>query len=419
MITSPGIELTPAEQERQLQLQMSARSPDLMRFTGGLWWSLLPASSLAGHSVGVSGEWPDHYRHAGASMAQTVARVSRPNPLLRSVGAFDLTLLVGAILPLAVITLTFDVAAADREQGRWGLVRAHASSLPRLIISRCFVRVGALALLVIVLTASSVLILPTGQWDAAAVGNVLIWGAWLSAYMAFWATLAILSNALPLSASGAGLLLLLSWFITVIAVPTVVERVINRSERMSQQSELLAFEADVRRQSELEADEVWAEFREQHPEIQLDQESPQQEQLLRDMALSEVIRSRVRTRTEAYFRRFLNRDDVLDRLQLLTPLLAWRTAADQCAGTSLRHYVEFAQQTAAFHEEFLSCFEPMSLDGRELSLSDIQNIPQFDARQLQRRLHLPPLLLSAVSLATWIAACGFMARWCFRRNANQ
>ena len=47
-------ELTSARQERRSELQLSARSPDLLRFTAGLWRSILPPSLLAGLSTGAS-----------------------------------------------------------------------------------------------------------------------------------------------------------------------------------------------------------------------------------------------------------------------------------------------------------------------------------------------------------------------------
>jgi len=412
-------ELTPAEQDRQLLLQMSARSPDLMRFTDGVWRSILPATPLSGLSTGASGDWPDHYRHAGPSKSQTLTRAMQPNPLLAAVGAFDLTLLVGAILPLAAIVLTYNVAAADREQGRWELVQSHASSISRLVISRCVVRVGLLAAVVITLTALSTLVFPTGRWDVATFRNLLIWSGGVSAYLAVWCALAVLVNSYRLSSAGAGLLLLVCWCLLVVAVPSLLERGINARLQMPPNSELASMEAEVRKQAEKEADETWAEFLRQHPGIEIDDENPQQEQLLRDIALEEAIRSGTNKRFEEYYRQFLDREDLLDQAQLLTPLLAWRTIADQAAGTSLRHFVEFARQTAVFHDDYISSFEPMSLAGRELSLSDIQAIPRFDSGELPVRLDHLSLLLSAASLLVWGGMCGLLSWRRFRRDARQ
>lgn len=414
-----GGELAPALQDRRLKLRMSARSPDLMRYTGGLWRSTLPASPLTSLSMGAAGEWPDNYHHAGASKAQTLTRAMRPNPLLAAVGAFDLTLLVGVILPLAVIALTFNVVAADQEQGRWELVGSHAASVPSLIFARCLVRVGASALVVILVTALFAIVFSTGRWDGATIRNFLAWSAWLSAYLSFWTALAILVNSLRLSSAGVGLLFLLCWSILVLLVPAVLQRGINRGFQIPPQSELLAMEEDIRKQAEQDADELWAEFLKQHPEIEIDDDQPQQEQLLRDVVLNDVIRSRVHARIENYFQRFLNRESVLDRSQLLTPLLAWRTAADQCTGTSLRHYLEFARQTAVFHDEYVGYFESKSVAGQQMSLSDIQEIPRFDDGQLSKRLHAPPLLRSAASLLLWTGGCGLLSWRCFRNGAIQ
>lgn len=412
-------DLTPNEIDRQFELQMSAKSPDLMRYTEGIWWAIFPASPLSSFSMGASGKWPDHYHHEGSSVTQSLSRPVRSNPLLATIGAFDLTLLVGALLPLAVIALTYNVVAMDREQGRWPLIGLHATSISWLVANRCMVRVGALIAVVIGVTLSGSLIATDGEWNLYSVRNFWVWTACMTAYLAFWTLLAICVNSLRLSSSGSGLLLLLCWTFLVIAVPSVVQREVNRRFQIPPGSELIAAEERVQRQAEQESEQVWTEFLRNHPEITLDSENPQQEYLLRDVALNRAIRFRVREQLESYQQRFLDREAFLERYQGLSPLLAWRTAADQSAGASLRHYLDFASQTSEFHEKYISYFEPFSMSGQELSYSDIQAIPRFDADQLQTRLYLPPLLMSVCSLFVWTVAVGVFSWWSFRSRANQ
>lgn len=412
---SISIELSPIQEDRLVELQMSARSPDIMRYIGGIWRSIYPASPLSSLSMGATGEWPDHYYHGASSTTQTLNRTGRANPSLATIGVFDATLLVGAILPLVVIALTYNVVSSDREHGRWSLVGLHAASTPRLIVTRCVVRVVGLLIAVVTVLTACVLIVETTDWGTAATGNLLIWIAWLIAYLAFWTALAISVNFLPVSSSGAGLLLLLAWFILVIVIPSAVQLGTNRSFQFLPPAELVVIEKEIQIQTEEESDKVWADFLREHAEIALDGDNPQQEGLLRDVALNQVVRSRVAARLEKHYQQYLDRESTLDRSQLLSPLLAWRTAADQCAGTSLRHYVEFAKQTSKFHDTFISYFEPFSISGQELSRSDIEELPKFDAGQLQTRLHAPSLVWSAASLLLWTTAAGLLSCWNYRR----
>ncbi|HEY0981731.1 MULTISPECIES: DUF3526 domain-containing protein [unclassified Schlesneria] len=399
--------LTQAQQDRRSELQMSARSADLLRFTGGHWRAMLPPSVLAGLSTGASGEWPDHYDHAGSSITATVSRTMRTSPILAAVGTFDLTLLIGAILPLAVIGLTFNVVAVDRELGRWDLIRSQATSTFRLVVIRSLIRVTAIALVVFLLTVSWILIAPVGDVDLVAIRNIALWGGWLFVYLAFWGALAILVSSFKLSSSGSGLLLLLCWYVLVLAVPSAVEHAINTRFPLPRASDLIAMEADVRKQLEQDVDVVWAEFLQRHPGITLDEDDPQREFVLRDLALIKAIRSEAHQRTEEYFLRFRQREEQLDLCQMLSPLLAWRTAADQCAGTSLRHFLGLARETAAFHDHYLSHFETLSLEGRELMLTDMRELPRFQVKNLPSQLDQAPLLLSATSLLLWTAMGGW------------
>lgn len=412
-------ELTPAQIDRRYELQFSAKLPDLMRYTGGIWWTIYPASKLSHLSMGSSGDWPDHYHHGGSSLTKTLNRSVRSNPLLATVGAFDLTLLVGAMLPLAVIVLTYHIAASDREQGRWPLLGLHSASIPRLILIRCIVRVGALAFTVFTVTVAWILLFPEHQGELAAWNNFLVWSAWLALYLLFWAALSVFANSLPLSTAGSGLLLLLCWGVLVIAVPSAVQTKINQAYQIPPQAEFLDVEDEIQQQTEQESEQIWNEFLKENRDIELDKDNPQQEYLLRDIALNRKVRSRVRERVEQFYHQFLEREAALDRAQLLSPLLAWRTVAEQSAAVSLRHYLDFARQTAQYHETYIRYFEPFSIAGEELTQSDIQNIPQFDSQESHLRLHLLPLLISAGSLLFWITVVGVCSWWNLRRLAIQ
>lgn len=409
--------LTQIQSERQFELQMSAKSPDLMRYIGGIWWTIYPVAPTSSLSMGASEKWPDHYHHAGSSITKTLTASIRSNPLLAIFGAFDLTLLVAAILPLAVIVLNYNVVAADREQGRWPLVELHANSLPRLIALRCVVRTGALMFIVVSMTFGCVLMAAAGEGGLPAVLNIWIWTTWIIAYLAFWTALSIFVNSFSLSSSGTGLLLLLCWTILVIAVPSVVKNEVNRKYQIPPWEQLVSMEDQVQRTAEQDNEAIWAEFLSRHSEIALDSENPQQEYLLRDIALNRFVRSRVREQIKAHHQLLLDRESFLDLSQFFSPLIAWRTAADQSAGTSLRHFLDFADQSVMFHEEYIHYFELFSIAGQELSSSDIQSIPRFDAERLHLKLHWPSLLMSAGSLVLWTFVVGFFSWWNLRRCA--
>ena len=411
-------ELEPAQSDRKFELQMSAKSPDLMRYTEGIWWTIYPATTISNLSMGASRAWPDHYHHGGSSSIKTLKRSVRFSPLLATIGVFDLTLLVGAILPLAVIVLTYNNVAADREQGRWSLVGLHASSIPRLIVMRCLIKVIAIAAIVVALTTICLMSVYSNEWEFMAVRNFALWIVWLAAYLSVWTVITIFVNSLPMSSSGAGLLLILCWCILVIAVPSVVQRGVDHNYEIPPREVLIDIEEEIQKQAEHESEEILTTFLRQHPEIQLDDENPQQKYLLLDVAVNRTIRSRVHVRLQEYYQQFLERESALDQLQLMSPLLAFRTAADQFAGTSLRHYVDFAKQTARFHEKYIQYFEPYSISGKELSQSDIHGIPRFDSDKLETRLHYFPLLMSSASLLLWTAFFGGISWWNFKRRTH-
>lgn len=409
-------ELSRADADRELALQMSARSPDLMRFTGGLWTAVLPVTPLAGIANGVSGTWPDHYRHAGLSVTQTLRQDAQPNPLLAMTGAYDMTLFVGVILPLAVVVLTFDVAAADRESGRWTLVQTQSRSVVRLVAMRCLLRVGTLAFVVGGLVVGWSVFVPVGGIELPTVVRTATLVAWLCGYVAFCGTLGFLVSSFRLSSAGSGIVLLLCWSVLVLFVPSFVERCVSHNVRVPDPAEFNAIEERARQRVEEETDAVWNEYLRQHPDVTFDDDNPQLEFILRDIANQHAVRSRVEAGLQTYFDRFLRREEQVDWSQLITPALAWRTVSEQYASTSIRHYIDFASATAGFHDEYIRYFEPMTLAGRELSLAEIRSLPSFDGRTLAERLYTRPLLLAGASMLAWTGLAGLIGYVRLRRT---
>ncbi|MEM9703576.1 MAG: DUF3526 domain-containing protein, partial [Planctomycetota bacterium] len=397
-LNDDGPALSPAERDRRSALQMAARYPDLMRFTGGLWTTFRTASPLAGLAAGSADDWPIAYRHAGSSLAETLRRAAPTNPLLAIVGAYDTTLLVGAVLPLLLLMLTFDVAADDRERGRWPLLATHCGSVAGLIAVRCGVRVAAVA---------CVAVLPTVLWAAVvrageppAFAPLAVWCGAVVGTLAFWGALSFLVASFDLSAAASGLTLLLCWVVLVLCVPSLIERGVN-DRTTPAPGDLAAVESDADEQFLDLPEDVWRDFLERHPQLELDDENPQQEFLLRDLAAAEAVRDRVNATHRAQLDRFLDRERHLDVVQFLSPALAWRTASEQAAGTSLRHATDLAAATAEFHGRFLRHFEPMTIAGRELTRDDLRAMPAFDEHKIGPRLHAAPLSLAGASLFLW------------------
>ena len=95
----------------------------------------------------------------------------------------------------------------------------------------------------------------------------------------------------------------------------------------------------------------------------------------------------------------------------LSPALVANEALTALAGTGSDRYLQFRQQVSAFHTEWKKFFEPRLMEGRAMSVSDLQTMPRFTWVEPPRaqltavvwrgslQLLLPSLLLAA--LAAW------------------
>jgi ABC-2 type transport system permease protein len=144
------------------------------------------------------------------------------NPLKLMLGRFDLGFVVLYIYPLVILALSFNLLAAERESGTLALLLAQPIRLRSLVLGKLAVR-AALAFAVAVLLPA--LAIYASQKIIGLETNLvrlLLWTFALSAYGAFWFSLAVLVNARNYGAARNALTLFIGWIVIVIMIPALI-----------------------------------------------------------------------------------------------------------------------------------------------------------------------------------------------------
>ena len=158
---------------------------------GALGFSVLSAyvviepPPLAPLAAGVSALMPDYYRFDAHGMFLQRSTSSIDNPLRLSAGSFDLAFVLVFLIPIIVITLSYDVMSREKELGVLALVGAQGVSIQRFVALKLLVRglvivvaivaVNLLGLLVVSLIGAVPGLLSVVTWIAVAVLYGLIW----------------------------------------------------------------------------------------------------------------------------------------------------------------------------------------------------------------------------------------------------
>ena len=140
------------------------------------------------------------------------------NPVNLSTGAFDLSFVIAYLLPLLVITLSFNLISGEREQGTLALLLAQPIAVERLFFQKMFARFILLIVLTILVT------LPALVWSGVSLAST---AAWITVgivvlYSLFWFLLALAVNLRNGTSAQNALICIGAWLAFTLVIPALV-----------------------------------------------------------------------------------------------------------------------------------------------------------------------------------------------------
>lgn len=334
------------------------------------------------------------------------------NPLAPAGGVFDLSFVVGWLLPLAVVAAAHSVVSADRQQGTWPLIAATSSSPATVVATRLTCIAGPL-------TAATVAAGLVAVWLSAPVTDVAAWFRWLAwalvvtGYGLFWSlavgAVSLGSSTAAASLTAAGLL----WVTLTWVVPGVVDAVIVGTTPPPNPVAAHIASREIQRDIEGRLPAMQEAIYTRRPEWRPTPAAvtaattpvpggPASRDARRvfvpTLAAAEVAApferaaTDRRDRTEAYVRRW----------SAASPALAVQALADHFAGTSAIRFVLFDRHVAERESAWQAFFAPRIMRLLEMTRSDMDEVPlgaPFSGQVAARQLAWP-----AAGLLVWIVA---------------
>ncbi|QDT56564.1 hypothetical protein Pan44_46200 [Caulifigura coniformis] len=395
-----GRSLSEADSARATTVQMSATSPYLLARADELWSTCRFSWPLAPLSVRAFPSHPARFQLAGTSSVATIRHEPFLNPALTIAGPFDVSLLIVAAFPLAVIVLTYDLISGEREAGRLRILQIQSRSIFALGLTRCAIAVGILTVAIM----APVIALTIFAWPSR-ISEVLIPLLMLTlavlAYGLAWGALAFLVNSRGASSTANGVVLVLCWGIWIVAVPSAVDLWVSSRDVATSPSRLASIESDMSRRAEADGERLLAEYRKIHPELAFDPDDLQQAIVCQEVAVTSQIRHEMHGRLHEQFEALRSRDAARMRSAWLSPAIAIQIAVDELAEASESHHVKFAEETLAYQDQLIEYFARPTFQNRELQRRDIEAMPVFQVETRGWRGDRSVLTTVLSSLCVW------------------
>ncbi len=238
----------------------NAALPSLIRFKYNFIAAHRPAP-LAELAMGLYDLYPTYYLLNAQSLYVQTLKGEIYNPLQLAAGNFDLSFLIVYLLPLLIITLSYDLMAAEREQGTEKLLRSTGIPLRAVLWYRLLFRLSLVALMINVLCVAAFIVA-----DAHQLMPNILWLLVTCCYVALWFSIMYLLNAFRKASAFNAICALSIWITLLLIIPAGLGLLLSNQQRHSMQLAAL-----MRSRNMPETDEAMysalAAFYQNHPEL--------------------------------------------------------------------------------------------------------------------------------------------------------
>ncbi len=350
----------------------------------------LPPGPLGAFSVGQLDLLPVSFQVTLMGRAVDAGGETLEHPAHLATGAFDLGFVLLYLLPLFILGLSFDVLSREREDGTLRLILVQAAGLSRWVLTRLAVR--ALAVLGL---CALVGVAGFASGGEAGVSRLLAWLALVTAYGAFWFSLALAVNALGHGSATNALVLVGLWLALVVVVPAAAQATVGRLYPVPSRVALAGEARRAAAEASKEGSQLLARYYEDHPELAPAGSGGAEAFLATSIAVQEETARRTAPVHAAFQAQLQRQQDALGGFRFVSPALAFQQGLQDVAGSGAARHQHFVQQVERFQQAWRESLLPRVFAARPLDAAGYQALPRFVYQEEPAR---EPLARAAAAL---------------------
>ncbi len=367
----------------------------------------LPPTGLAALSVGQSDLQLDYLPITmGGTLAMT-RNAELENPVNLLAGPFDISFVVIVLLPIVILSITYDLLAGERERGTLAMVLSHPVSLRKFIGSKLVARAAVVLTLAIGCGLLAVIAVGTQLEAAETWLRFGLWSVLAVLYSMFWFALATLVNLYGRNSAANGTIMAGTWLVLVVIVPILISLLATTIYPAPSRMDLAVAAREAQTAAEKDMNKALDAFYAEH----LEAVPAGDERAMDFMTLGQASANNIDKALVPLYEDFRTRLDrqqgMVRRFQFLSPAVMMQLALNEISGTSRDRHEDFLRQAAAFRGEWKSYFAGRFLRRDPLRPEDYAGFPAFHYRPEPigaMLLRLAPSMLGLLVLVTWVAA---------------
>jgi ABC-2 type transport system permease protein len=332
-----------------------------------------PPSDFAFAAMGQRDSSPWKHRVRMLALEGQIHEADTRNADFGLVGRFDFAFLAASVAPLLLILLLYDLRASERTMRRHDLLVATAGSSRSMWLPRAFVRVTALALLLLVPLWVGAMIEGTApsltlQASGIVLGSLLVW----------WLIVELVSR---IDASPSILLtsLIGLWLALAIVVPAISKAAIEASNPVPDGGEILLLQRETVNDAwDLPKESTMEPFVERHPEYADHSEIGEQGfEWKWYYAFQQVGDQVVEPLATQYREARLERDTQAGLASWLSPTSLVERAFERMAGTDAGSMIAYENKVRDYHGDLRGFYYPLMFPEVPYDKELLSGLPAF------------------------------------------
>jgi ABC-2 type transport system permease protein len=330
----------------------------------GAKYAVLPPAPLSIISTGQSDLFPYYYKLTLSKRQALYHSEEIENPHVLYNGSFDLSFVIIFLLPLVIIAFTYNIYAAEKQNGTLQLLMAQNTSVQKITAYRLLFRYLLFCGFTTVILFTGLLSFGVNVSASFSPLAKVVGIVWL--YAAFWFAFAFMINSFKKNAGFNATVLTGSWLLLVLIIPTILSVVVNQLHPNRSRLDLITKTRDIS-DSIASSNNVLNRFLEEHPEFkpagtaQPDRNSTTLRSRIEVEMQKEILLNEFAITTQ-------KREALVNRYRFFSPAIFLQQLLNNCAGTNEKRYVDFDNQVKKYHQAYRNYFEPLVYSKKSLVL---------------------------------------------------
>lgn len=343
-------------------------------YYGGIYLTLTP-TPLAVISNGQSDIFPYYSK---VNIGSTNAGKDNDNfesPMNIATGGFDLGFVFVFILPLLIIAFSYNILSSEREQGTLRLLLSMPINIKIWLLEKITFRYFFIVVLISVLLTLSLYIIGVNFLDTSYLLLLLS----IALYTLFWFGLAFLVNLLNKSSSQNIILLLGTWLLFVLIIPSFVNILASSVHPSPSRVQYVTSKRAIEKEFEKKEEAILQKFYEENPsekDSEKDATNRFRSYWNRNFILLDEKNKFMDAFENKYKKQAMNQRKFANKLSWISPAVILQNTMNEIAETDTQHYLNFQNNTKTFQKRWINYFYTKYKNHQKLTVKDFNNFPK-------------------------------------------